>query len=415
MTDADIICRHTHPLISDTAAVKSFLAAYSYIISPADLARLFVVRFCALPRSANFGQPPSDEEAAMHKSTQIKVLNMAKLWLDLSPLDLLERDPSGASPLDILLPFLASPITAHFANACERMRHRLLALQARGGAPKPPLIDAPPPPAAELVNPNVAEMPELLAELEPAHILAAISPREAARQLSLGIFGVYRALRKGELLRLAWTREGKRGRAAPHVRKLVKHFNGLSGLVISLVLGCEGLEQRTRVLEFFARTAVECAELHNFHCTLAIVAALQNSAVYRLKQTWAGLQPETEARATQLYALLKDNSRILRQRVESSPGPCVPYIGIYLTDLTFVEEGNPLHLQGGLINYQKVDMIGRRISEFLQWQTIPYSFISFPPIQKMFVDYSANLSPDDAHKRSLVLEPHIKEQSTSVV
>ena len=37
--------------------------------------------------------------------------------------------------------------------------------------------------------------------------------------------------------------------------------------------------------------------------------------------------------------------------------PCVPYIGIYLSDLTFIEDGNPEFLDENLINFQKQEVI----------------------------------------------------------
>ena len=35
----------------------------------------------------------------------------------------------------------------------------------------------------------------------------------------------------------------------------------------------------------------------------------------------------------------------MRDLVQTTPPPCLPYIGIYLTDLTFVQEGNPVRFQ----------------------------------------------------------------------
>ena len=33
--------------------------------------------------------------------------------------------------------------------------------------------------------------------------------------------------------------------------------------------------------------------------------------------------------------------------------PCVPYVGVFLKDLTFICDGNPDYLRGGLINLHK--------------------------------------------------------------
>ena len=42
---------------------------------------------------------------------------------------------------------------------------------------------------------------------------------------------------------------------------------------------------------------------------------------------------------------------------DSCDPPCVPYLGYYLTDLAFIEEGTPNFNDAGLVNFSKMRMV----------------------------------------------------------
>lgn len=51
--------------------------------------------------------------------------------------------------------------------------------------------------------------------------------------------------------------------------------------------------------------------------------------------------------------------------------PAVPYLGMYLTDLAFIEEGTPNFTEEGLVNFSKMRMVGGNfiisLFQWLQW------------------------------------------------
>jgi son of sevenless-like protein len=105
---------------------------------------------------------------------------------------------------------------------------------------------------------------------------------------------------------------------------------------------------------------------------MEIVAGLNNSAVHRLRNTFAALPQKTTALLTELEDLLqqKGNYQKLRTAIHNCTPPCIPYLGIYLTDLTFIEDGNKDNNEMGLINFTKRKQIAAVIREIQQYQCV---------------------------------------------
>jgi len=94
--------------------------------------------------------------------------------------------------------------------------------------------------------------------------------------------------------------------------------------------------------------------------------------VQRLKLTWKGLSDRYREMMEKLENLMdnKFNYKNYRERiiqVRREGASTLPYLGVYLRDLTFVEEGNPTHT-AGLINYAKIRLVGNVIQEVQYFQ-----------------------------------------------
>ena len=140
------------------------------------------------------------------------------------------------------------------------------------------------------------------------------------------------------------------------------------------VMKPEALKQRIAVLKHIIDIGDKCLNLNNFNAVMEVVSGLQNSAVFRLKQTWAGLDKTRYVRLfeEQREVMLRDqNYKNFREKLHNVNPPCIPYLGVYLTDLTFIEDGNPA-LTGNLINFVKRQKVSEVISEIQQYQDVPY-------------------------------------------
>lgn len=94
--------------------------------------------------------------------------------------------------------------------------------------------------------------------------------------------------------------------------------------------------------------------------------------------------------------------------VHSVNPPCIPFLGIYLQDLTFIEDGNPdfLRKSSNLINFAKRHKTAEVIRELKQFQNFAYNFHAINEFQYFI---KANLDEiydvEKLYERSLKIEP----------
>ena len=82
----------------------------------------------------------------------------------------------------------------------------------------------------------------------------------------------------------------------------------------------------------------------------------------------------------------------------------VPYLGVYLTDLTFIEDGNADFLpapEKHMINFDKRRKISKSITEIKMYQQIPYFLMDISQIQDFLLQVQG-LDEKMLYKRSLV-------------
>jgi len=208
----------------------------------------------------------------------------------------------------------------------------------------------------------------------PGEHFLGLDEDELARQLTLIEFDNYKAIEPIELLNQAWNKAHLKHRS-PNILRMIARFNSISFWVARAVVGEERFRQRVRVMTKVIRIAQSLYAKNNFNGLLAVMAGLNNSAVHRLKFTFEELDKKDAKSVSEFGELLSSTKgyKNYRQRVHNINPPLLPYLGVYLTDLTFLEDGNP-DIIDGLINFKKREMIFNVISEIQQYQQTPYRF-----------------------------------------
>lgn len=105
-----------------------------------------------------------------------------------------------------------------------------------------------------------------------------------------------------------------------------------------------------------------------------------------------------------------------RDLISKVRGACLPYLGVYLHDLTFAEENqnsvpDPSDSTKSFINFAKCEVLYNIISQFELFQQMPYDFPIVEPIHTFLLELPS-LSDKDLYNLSLKLEPKIPSHET---
>jgi len=209
---------------------------------------------------------------------------------------------------------------------------------------------------------------------------------------------ICRTIQPKELLNQSWNDHKKTGKKS-NVNHMIDSFNNVSKWVATEVVTGATDKKRAEIIRFFISVGQHCYKLQNFNALMAIVAGLNGSAIHRLKKSWDLVPPKSRAKFEELQTTMsqQNNYATLRNLLHSVDPPCIPYLGMYLTDLTFIEDGNKDEVDG-LINFDKRRKISFVIREVQQYQLANYNlndvglFPASSPFQGFKPSFALSLS-----------------------
>lgn len=234
-------------------------------------------------------------------------------------------------------------------------------------------------------------------------------PKELARQITLIDHENFCAVTAADVqFKIAQGTGKKKSNDEPRllVEKIADRFNQLSMWVVSSILEDKQVEHRAVMSIGFIEIAKQCLELRNYNAVMAIVAALGSAPIRRLSQTRELIPNVFMEQFAKIEILMetKNNYKRYREILRSSPTPAVPYFGIYMKDLTFITEGNPDFLKGGLVNLSKRRQVFAVIDEICRFQRNCYNFQDVPEIREYLLSQEIRTEAE-LHKISRDLEP----------
>eukprot|EP00002_Diphylleia_rotans_P024247 TRINITY_DN4778_c0_g1_i6.p1 TRINITY_DN4778_c0_g1~~TRINITY_DN4778_c0_g1_i6.p1 ORF type:complete len:573 (-),score=101.68 TRINITY_DN4778_c0_g1_i6:183-1901(-) len=220
----------------------------------------------------------------------------------------------------------------------------------------------------------------------PSRLIFSYEPMEIAEQLTLIDQKFFSRIRPCELLGTAWSQKNAATKA-PHVVAMINRFNQLSAWVSSLILWTKDLKKRAKVMQRIIQIAECLRKLNNYNTLFAIFSGLNSPYVYRLKMTKQELQKQSVQSLDDLSKLFSSESAFVHYRslLKLSTPPCLPYIGVFLSDLEFVNEGHKDYVFSGtpmkkLMNVNKMRLYANIMFEIQKYQSQKYNITSNPSL-----------------------------------
>eukprot|EP00007_Cunea_sp_BSH-02190019_P009143 CAMPEP_0174245230 /NCGR_PEP_ID=MMETSP0417-20130205/38007_1 /TAXON_ID=242541 /ORGANISM="Mayorella sp, Strain BSH-02190019" /LENGTH=981 /DNA_ID=CAMNT_0015324989 /DNA_START=75 /DNA_END=3020 /DNA_ORIENTATION=- len=376
---------HKYP---DVEFQKALLLTYRTFMSPPELMQKLILRYCLTPPPSLPVEELMNVRQVVQLPVQLRVMNLVRYWIENHYHDF------EVDLLQIFEQFFEQHMTMSHNTKLIASVATLLEKKKTGAALVEMSKFRTTPPAPEVTN-----MDQIVSR---QFTIRDVSSVEMARQLTLMEHVLYKKLQPKEFIGLCWSKKNKEC-LAPNILAAIRGFNHISMWVCTEITRADSLTSRTEILTKFMEIAHHCYRLNNFDGALAIVSGLSNSAVHRLKHTWEGVDQSWIDIYDDLRGLMQVNYKRFRAELHSANPPCVPYIGTYLTDLTFTEEGNPDFIEGRLVNLKKLRQVAQIIREVQQYQQDTYCFQPIPEIQDYIRDYEV-ATDSELYDLSLRLE-----------
>lgn len=414
----------THESTPDAMFVTAFYLTFRLFTTPVDLAQCLIARFDYIGDSQSVGVP-----------VRLRVYNVFKGWLESHWVG-----ESDSAALGIILTFATGKLRAALPAAGKRLAELTSKVtEVRAGALVPRLVSSLGKTGVSntVFTPADSNVPAPIVTKSQLSTLRSskegksqcsildFDPLEMARQFTLIESKLFCSIQPEELLASEWTK--KNGSKAINVRAMSTLSTDLANLVADTILHLEDAKKRAIIIKQWVKIASKCLELNNYDSLMAIICSLNSSMVLRLKRTWELVSAKTKARLEELKTItdVGRNYAVLRQRLQNHIAPCIPFVGIYLTDLTFVDVGNGTtrQLPGetgregvSVINFDKHMKTAKIIGQLQSFQ-VPYRLAAVPEMQEWMESQIQRVRSSDQanvqsyYRRSLLLEPRETQQA----
>ncbi|RKP34193.1 ras guanine nucleotide exchange factor domain-containing protein, partial [Dimargaris cristalligena] len=402
-----------HDCSVDSEYISTFLLTFRSFCTPIRFLDILMTRFHLTPPEELTDSEHAEWAQQKKIPVRLRVINVIKTWLESYFFD--DEDVACIQPLH---EFIESTLRDTMSSSANRLAQLVESKQDCLNPDSSSYASIPdtPPPSPRLQRSILHSLLDGL----PISIYD-IEPLEIARQLTLMDGRLFGAIRPHELIGQEFSKKDLS--TATNVRAMTARSNRITAWVVVSVLSEPELKRRASALKYFLKVADALLILNNYNTLMAVACGLVYSAISRLHLTWKSLSGKYATLMKTLDSITDPdrNFATYRARIRQQPPPCLPFLGVYLTDLTFTDDGNQTFRRQSsadrntaeespksFINFHKYFQTVRIIKEIQGFQ-VPYNLKDVPELQQHLLgDFErcfAHFEPASLYDISLRLEP----------
>eukprot|EP01117_Protostelium_nocturnum_P013654 TRINITY_DN5108_c0_g1_i5.p1 TRINITY_DN5108_c0_g1~~TRINITY_DN5108_c0_g1_i5.p1 ORF type:complete len:533 (+),score=100.88 TRINITY_DN5108_c0_g1_i5:187-1599(+) len=220
---------------------------------------------------------------------------------------------------------------------------------------------------------------KLLKECNPQEVkLMDLPPKILAEELGIRYINQLRRIHPIEFDKCNWT---KKERKSSVIKELIHDSNEFSSWISGIMLEEDPI-QRKKNWKWVVQLEKELKDCRNYQSLMTLASSLNSAEVHRLIKHVPFSKQELKI-FEEVAELITPKKSYLNLRM-AQMNRCVPYLGLFLTDITFIEEGNhqPYHSSPLLdLSFEKLKSQAFSRIQLIRRETDTTD--SFPLVQQM--------------------------------
>ena len=236
---------------------------------------------------------------------------------------------------------------------------------------------------------------------------------EIGDKLSQISISLLNKIRPRELYRGVYLKKDKE-KTSPNVFNCINNFNKLTLFIIEDVISYDTPKLRAKTYEKWVQVCEYCRIKRNYNDCLAIYSALNNFIITGLNLTLKEIKSKTKNLFGQIskFCSVETNYRNIRNNMnicEENGESFIPYLGMLLRDINFIEESSKYINEKGFINIGKIEKINKLFEKYFKYKNDENKIINKKISKNLdFFENLEKIQEEELEKIADNIEPEFK-------